>query len=285
MPGFLPGTAAGVRRHHHARRQAALRLRRGHRAQGHRHHPQGLRRRLLRHGSKHIRADVNFAWPTAEIAVMGPEGAVNIVYQPRAGKAQTDRPTSPARRQKIEEFRDRFANPYVAAERGYIDAVIRPRDTRKKTHPGAGHAGRQARQKPAQEAREYSVIGGFRQKHSFISSAHIYTYNGAVLNRSEIMVPIEIPAGLLKGQTLKEWDAAAIVGIADSQRPESVDGISFYKSAIERKTLRAISFSNSSFARSTFKNVVFRKCTFRRVDLTKDSFYRLHIFRMPFCGL
>ncbi len=79
--------------------------------------------------SKHIRTDVNYAWPTAEIAVMGPEGAVNIVYKRELEKS--DNPDT-ARAEKIEEFRDRFANPYVAAERGYLDAVIRPRDTRRK---------------------------------------------------------------------------------------------------------------------------------------------------------
>ena len=79
--------------------------------------------------SKHIRADVNYAWPTAEIAVMGPEGAVNIVYRRELEKS--DNPEAD-RAAKIEEFRDRFANPYVAAERGYLDAVIRPRDTRRK---------------------------------------------------------------------------------------------------------------------------------------------------------
>jgi propionyl-CoA carboxylase beta chain len=79
--------------------------------------------------SKHIRTDVNYAWPTAEIAVMGPEGAVNIVY-----KRELEKSANPEleRLEKIEEFRDRFANPYVAAERGYLDAVIRPRDTRRK---------------------------------------------------------------------------------------------------------------------------------------------------------
>jgi len=79
--------------------------------------------------SKHIRTDVNYAWPTAEIAVMGPEGAVNIVYKRELEKAQ-DQEAERARR--VEEFRSRFANPYVAAERGYIDAVIQPRETRKK---------------------------------------------------------------------------------------------------------------------------------------------------------
>jgi propionyl-CoA carboxylase beta chain len=80
-------------------------------------------------GSKHIRTDVNFAWPSAEIAVMGPEGAVNIVYRRDiAGAADPEA----ARTQKIAEFRERFANPFVAAERGFIDDVIEPRQTRPK---------------------------------------------------------------------------------------------------------------------------------------------------------
>jgi propionyl-CoA carboxylase beta chain len=81
--------------------------------------------------SKHIRTDINYAWPTAEIAVMGPEGAVNIVYRrelDRAGDAERES----LRREKAEDFRERFANPYVAAERGYIDAVIEPAQTRVK---------------------------------------------------------------------------------------------------------------------------------------------------------
>jgi propionyl-CoA carboxylase beta subunit len=79
--------------------------------------------------SKHIRTDANFAWPTAEIAVMGPEGAVNIVYKRDLDKAP-EAEREKLRQQKIEEFRERFANPYVAAERGYIDAVIEPAETR-----------------------------------------------------------------------------------------------------------------------------------------------------------
>ena len=79
--------------------------------------------------SKHIRTDANFAWPTAEIAVMGPDGAVNIVYTrelDRAPEGERER----LRQEKIAEFRARFANPYIAAERGYIDAIIEPRQTR-----------------------------------------------------------------------------------------------------------------------------------------------------------
>ena len=80
-------------------------------------------------GSKHIRTDINFAWPTAEIAVMGPEGAVNIVYRREiAGAADAEA----VRAEKIEEFRDRFANPFIAAERGFIDDVIEPHETRPK---------------------------------------------------------------------------------------------------------------------------------------------------------
>jgi propionyl-CoA carboxylase beta chain len=77
--------------------------------------------------SKHLRTDVNLAYPTAEIAVMGPEGAVNIVYRRELQKAEDP---EKLRREKVEEFRERFANPYIAAERGWVDAVIEPRDTR-----------------------------------------------------------------------------------------------------------------------------------------------------------
>jgi propionyl-CoA carboxylase beta chain len=78
-------------------------------------------------GSKHLRTDVNFAYPTAEIAVMGPEGAVNIVYRREITAAPDEQA---ARRQKVEEFRERFASPFIAAERGFIDDVIEPRETR-----------------------------------------------------------------------------------------------------------------------------------------------------------
>jgi len=81
--------------------------------------------------SKHIRTDVNYAWPTAEVAVMGPEGAVNIVYKRELEKAK-DSDKEAERARLVEQFREKFANPYVAAERGYVDAVILPRETRKK---------------------------------------------------------------------------------------------------------------------------------------------------------
>src|SRR5207249_8068764 len=75
----------------------------------------------------HIRTDINLAWPSAEIAVMGAEGAVNIVYRRELAAAQDK---EGARRQKTEEFQERFASPFIAAERGYIDDVIEPRETR-----------------------------------------------------------------------------------------------------------------------------------------------------------
>jgi propionyl-CoA carboxylase beta chain len=79
--------------------------------------------------SKHIRTDFNFAWPTAEIAVMGPEAAVNILY-----KRELDGAADPvaARAEKVAEFREKFANPYTAASRGFVDEVIHPRETRRK---------------------------------------------------------------------------------------------------------------------------------------------------------
>ena len=77
--------------------------------------------------SKHIRADFNFAWPTAEVAVMGPEGAVNIVFRKELEEA--DDPEA-RRAELVHDYREQFANPYVAAERGYVDDVIEPRRTR-----------------------------------------------------------------------------------------------------------------------------------------------------------
>ena len=97
--------------------------------------------------SKHLRTDLNLAWPTAEIAVMGAEAAVNVVYRREmeesvrqaqavwpSGRAFTDKDKAKiladTRQEKAHEFRDRFANPYIAAERGYVDSVIRPSETR-----------------------------------------------------------------------------------------------------------------------------------------------------------
>jgi propionyl-CoA carboxylase beta subunit len=79
--------------------------------------------------SKHIRTDFNYAWPTAELAVMGPEGAVNILYK-RELEAAAD--AASARAEKVAEFRNKFANPYNAAAHGFLDEIIHPRQTRRK---------------------------------------------------------------------------------------------------------------------------------------------------------
>jgi acetyl-CoA carboxylase carboxyltransferase component len=77
--------------------------------------------------SKHIRGDISYAWPSAEIAVMGPEGAVNIIFRKQIAEAKDP---EAERARLVQEYRDAFANPYVAAARGYIDDVIEPRETR-----------------------------------------------------------------------------------------------------------------------------------------------------------
>jgi propionyl-CoA carboxylase beta chain len=77
--------------------------------------------------SKHIRADFNFAWPCAEIAVMGPDGAVNIIFRKEIEAAE-DREAK--RQELVSEYRRVFASPYIAAQRGYVDDVIEPKETR-----------------------------------------------------------------------------------------------------------------------------------------------------------
>ncbi|MCH8068900.1 MAG: acyl-CoA carboxylase subunit beta [Candidatus Marinimicrobia bacterium] len=77
--------------------------------------------------SKHIRGDINLAWPTAEIAVMGPKGAVEIIFKKEIAKAKDPEITE---ERLIEEYREKFANPFIAAERGYIDEIIEPQKTR-----------------------------------------------------------------------------------------------------------------------------------------------------------
>jgi acetyl-CoA carboxylase carboxyltransferase component len=77
--------------------------------------------------SKHIRGDISYAWPSAEIAVMGPEGAVNIIFRKQLAEAKDP---EAERAQLVQEYRNTFANPYVAAARGYIDDVIEPHETR-----------------------------------------------------------------------------------------------------------------------------------------------------------
>ena len=75
--------------------------------------------------SKHLRGDVNYAWPTAEIAVMGPEGAARIIFREDASNQEK-------LKERTDEYREKFANPFVAAGRGYIDDIIMPRNSRRR---------------------------------------------------------------------------------------------------------------------------------------------------------
>ena len=112
--------------------------------------------------SKHIRTDVNLAYPTAEIAVMGPEGAVNVLYKRELDQAGER--AGEARAELVAEYRAKFSNPFVAAERGFLDAVIEPRTTR----PQLVRALRQLAAKRAgdagQEARQHSALSGPRRR-------------------------------------------------------------------------------------------------------------------------
>ena len=105
--------------------------------------------------SKHMLADFNFAWPTAEIAVMGPEGAVNIIHR----RDIAGSPTPEERRAKlIDDYKARFANPYTAAERGYIDDVILPARDAAQGDRRARHAADQARGRPEAQARQHPAV-------------------------------------------------------------------------------------------------------------------------------
>ena len=108
--------------------------------------------------SKHIGGDVNYAWPTAQIAVMGAKGAVEIIFRADIGDA-----TKIAARTK--EYEERFLSPFVAAERGYIDDVIMPHSTRRRDRPRAGDAAGQAGGDAGAEARQFAgVISSCRRR-------------------------------------------------------------------------------------------------------------------------
>ena len=107
--------------------------------------------------SKHIRGDFNFAYPTAEIAVMGPEQAINILYR--------NEMTTAERGALTEDYRKTFANPFKAAELGYVDEVIMPRDTRPRVIAALKALENKSRQEPAQEAWQYPVVSGARSPH------------------------------------------------------------------------------------------------------------------------
>ena len=101
--------------------------------------------------SKHIRGDVNYAWPSAEIAVMGAKGAVEILYRAELGDPEKIKA-------RIDEYQKRFANPFVAAERGYIDEVILPALHPPPHLPRPQHAAPQAGRKPLEKARQHSAV-------------------------------------------------------------------------------------------------------------------------------
>ena len=107
-------------------------------------------------GSKHLGADVNLAWPTAQIAVMGAQGAVNILYRKRAGRGR--RPGRACGPSVSTEYEDTLANPYIAAERGYVDAVIRPSETRAEITRALRTLRTKRADPAAQEAREHPPV-------------------------------------------------------------------------------------------------------------------------------
>ena len=106
-------------------------------------------------GSKHLGADINVAWPTAQIAVMGAQGAVNILYRNELKDADDPEAT---RAELITEYDDTLANPYIAAERGYVDGGDRPARDADRGRQGAAAAGDQARDAAAEEAREHPAV-------------------------------------------------------------------------------------------------------------------------------
>ena len=110
--------------------------------------------------SKHIRADFNVAWPTAEVAVMGPEGAVNIIFRKELEEA--DDPEA-RRAELIADYKERFANPYHAAERGYVDEVIEPRRTRPDPDLGARGLADEARAAAEAQARQHPALATRRK--------------------------------------------------------------------------------------------------------------------------
>ena len=102
--------------------------------------------------SKHLRGDFNYAWPTAEIAVMGAKGAAEIIHRADLGRSGQDRGPHG------KEYEDRFANPFVAAERGFIDEVIMPQSTRKRVIRALCLPAQQAAEKPVEKARQHSAV-------------------------------------------------------------------------------------------------------------------------------
>ena len=106
--------------------------------------------------SKHLRSDINLVWPSAEIAVMGAEGAINIIYREQIAAAEDPAGT---RQELIDDYQEKFTNPYVAANRGYVDDVIDPAGHAPTPDSHTGNAPEQTRQPSGQEARQHSFVG------------------------------------------------------------------------------------------------------------------------------
>ncbi len=112
-------------------------------------------------GSKDMGCDVNVAWPTAQIAVMGAGGAVGFVYRKQLTEAAKNGEDVDALRLELQQdYEDTLVNPYIAAERGFVDAVIPPSHTRGYIANVAAAAGAQDRPDPAEEAREHPAVSG-----------------------------------------------------------------------------------------------------------------------------
>ena len=168
--------------------------------------------------SKHLDADFNFAWPTAEVAVMGPEGAVNIVH--RRHLASHESPDE-RRKELIDDYRARFANPYSAAERGYLDDVIVPHETRPKVITRArdpalqarAAAAAQARQHPALDPRDEAVPAGLAALE--VEAAGVERDVDAGAERREQRVGEQL--GVAAGRRLLEQEAD--VQVVEAVRP------------------------------------------------------------------
>ena len=111
--------------------------------------------------SKHLGGDINFAWPGTEVAVMGPEGAVNIIYRREIAEAED---TNSLRKELTDQYRDEMANPYIAASRGYLDDVIQPEETRRKLIEALEALRDKTEIDAAAEARKYSAVERINMK-------------------------------------------------------------------------------------------------------------------------